>query len=134
MWEKPIRNYEKIQFAELRQTVESRYNELADELSDCYYNCWKHGLAKPFYGYNVQATLEDSKLLFDKLHGLIFHKLEVALCVEAEKPSNQDKPYQEKFRKHIEIRDTLGNIIDTKKDRSLRHIDQLRQEGIELTF
>ena len=69
---KVARNFDKIQFSDLRKKVDPAYNKLHDELSDCYYNYWKKGLSKPFVvesnSYDVQATQKENKTLFDKIH------------------------------------------------------------------
>jgi hypothetical protein len=62
------RNFDGIQFEELRKKVDGRFNDVHDELSDCYYG------GKPFRSYGVLA-----KDRFDRLHGLIWHLHEIAL-------------------------------------------------------
>ena len=64
-WVAPERNYEGIQFAELRHEIESRYNAVHDELTDCYYS----GL--PYKGRMLTKTE------FDQLHAQIFDRLAV---------------------------------------------------------
>lgn len=62
------RNFDGIQFEELRKVVDGKFNDVHDELSDCYYN------RKPFREYGVL-----DKETFDGLHGLIWHLYDVAL-------------------------------------------------------
>ena len=61
MFKKTERNFDNIQFAELRKKVDEKFNDVHDELSECYYD------KKPFRTYGIL-----NKDTFDKLHGLIF--------------------------------------------------------------
>jgi len=76
MFKKSIRNFDNIQDAEIRKLIDKDFNDIHDELSISYYDFWKHGNSNPITingkTYDVQNTLEDSKKLFDKLHGEIF--------------------------------------------------------------
>ncbi|HUV82960.1 MAG TPA: hypothetical protein VMW53_07805 [archaeon] len=72
------RNFSKVQYEEIRRKLDEPFNNLHDELTNCYYQFWKKGLSKPFRGYDVQSTIEESKSLFDELHGLIFENYKVA--------------------------------------------------------
>ena len=55
------RNFDGIQFEEIRKKIDGKYNQMHDELSDCYYN------KKPYQDYGIL-----DKETFDKLHGAIF--------------------------------------------------------------
>ena len=93
------RNYDGIQFEKYRKIVDFKFNQLHDELEDCYYKYWKKGLSKPFQSYDVQATPKESKILFDKLHGLIWHKYTLALNEQHQRTSlvEQCPKYEEFF-------------------------------------
>ena len=112
------RNYDNIQFADIRATIEQPFNNLHDELTNCYYKYWKNGLSKPFKGYDVQATLEASKALFEELHGLIFHELSVAFH-EYNKQLPKDKQIPEAAYdtspvvERIETKEENGKVVTT---------------------
>ena len=114
------RNFEGIQFAELRKVIDPKYNEVHDELTDCYRN------KKPFKNYSVL-----DKETFDKLHGLIFHIRDVEFHEE-----NLKRPEETKYpeSKYNEIRDKNGNIIAKKNELSLQKISQRAVEGLTLTI
>lgn len=119
------RNYDNIQHEELRRKVDPRWTVLHDELSDCYYNFWKKGLNKPFQDYDVQSTLEESKVLFDKLHGLIESRREVALDDEYRKLPEE--------RKTDNMRAYFDNFDDDNKNKVSRIRERvliLKQENI----
>ncbi len=123
------RNYQNVQFGALRKDFDKPYNRLADELSDAYYNFWKKGKSKPWQGYDVQPTPEQSKELFDKLHGLIwhwynvnFHKLNLSLPPEQRIP---EKEYNYVYGPE-------GKVLYKKSEHSKEIIEKLKQEGIQI--
>lgn len=128
------RNRTNIQFAELRAVVDQKFESLHDELSDCYYNFWRIGLPKPFITgvkiYNMGLTPAESKLLFDKLHGLIFHLRDIAFHAE-----NLKQPGNKRIAVALynEVTDESGAVIDTVSARAQRLIDALKAEGVEIT-
>lgn len=83
------RNYNKVHQAKIRLEIEAPFNALHDELEECYYKHWRQGQSAPFFGYDLMGTGEESKVLFDKLHGLIFHCLEI---LKFQKGALTDKP------------------------------------------
>ena len=109
MWKPPKRNFDNIQFEKYRKVVDNKFNDLADELSDCYYNYWKLGNSKPFQKYDVQPTLEESKALFNKIHGLIWLKHEEAIeqehnnTPESKKNTQFTNKLQEKSNKDVDF-------------------------------
>lgn len=114
------RNFEGVQFAELRKTVDAAFNAVHDELSDCYYN------GKPFRTYGVL-----DKATFDKLHGLIFLKREVKFHEENLKlPAAEKIPESE----YNEIRDKDGAVIGKANEKAAQDVATLKAEGIELTI
>jgi len=74
-----VRNFERVQFASLRVKLDPIFNEVHDELSDAYYNFWRQGERKQFLNHNVQRTVEESKALFDLLHGGLWHLYTIGL-------------------------------------------------------
>lgn len=110
-----------------------KYNELHDRLSDCYYTYWQHGESRPFAvgtkTFDVQATPELSKKLFDKLHGLIFHLREIAFHAE-----NLKQPTGKRIAlsKYHDIKDGSGSVVDNTVGIAAREIAKLKAEGIEL--
>jgi len=136
-WKPPIRNFEGVQFEKLRtlklpsgKRFDDIFNQLHDELSDCYYNYWREGKSKPFHGFDVQATKEESKHLFDKLHGLIFYHRDVKFH-----EANMSLPKKERIpeERYDLVRDKAGNVIDKISDRAQRLIDKLSEKGIEIS-
>ena len=77
MWTPPQRNTDKIQYETYRKKIDQKFNDFHDELTIAYYDFWKKGESKPVNAgskiYDVQSTIEQSKALFNKLHGLCFH-------------------------------------------------------------
>lgn len=90
MFKKTERNFDYIQFAELRKQIDSRFNTIHDELSECYYD------KKPFREYGIL-----DKEIFDKLHGLVFMKRDVEIYEENEKQSIPDEEIRDTFDKRI---------------------------------
>lgn len=127
-WTKPRRNWKGIPFEQLRRKVDVKFNAAHDALTDAYYNYWRHGLSKPWRGFDVQATPEDSKALFEKLHGLIFHLREVALYEENMRQPTPDKRL--KVRHDFIEEGRTKPMIQIVRER----IAALRAEGIELSL
>lgn len=116
---KPIkRNWDKIQFSNLRKKVDKKFNDVHDELSACYYD------KKPFRSYGIL-----SKEIFDKLHGLIFTMKEVEFHEENLKQLEKDRIPEEKYN---EIKDKDNVVIDKSSVKALKDIAKLKAEGIEL--
>jgi len=117
MWKPPKRNFNNIQFEKYRRAVDFKFNKLADDLSDCYYNYWKKGLSKPFQEYDVLETVEESKTQFDKLHGLIWleHEEELEKHHERQPKTKKDNNF-EKIKQNKDTRKkNQKNISDFKK-------------------
>ena len=110
------RNFNGVQFEELRKEIDPKYNMVHDELSDCYYD------KKPFRNYGVLT-----KEQFDKLHSLIFQKREVEFHDE-----NLKRPEKYDETKYNDITDKDGNVIGKKVDKAQEKIQELKNEGIEL--
>jgi len=116
MWKPNERNYDNIQFAELRKQIEQPYNDLHDELSDCYYN------KKPFRNYGMLI-----KEQFDTLHALIFDML--AVKFHDENMKREDKYDENTYRYE---RDDTGKIVTDRYKRCKDNINELKQKGFEL--
>lgn len=129
------RNFDNVQFAKLRAQIDGQFNDLHDQLSDCYYNYWKEGKSKPFVrgvnSYDVQASSEESKALFEKLHGLIFMQREIKFHEENLKQPAKDIIPEEKYN---DILDETGQLIGKKNTETIAQINQLKSEGIELSI
>ncbi|MEM2124991.1 MAG: hypothetical protein QXQ53_01175 [Candidatus Methanosuratincola sp.] len=117
-WTPPERNFDGVQFETLRKEVDKRFNDLHDELSDCYYN------HKPFRHYGIL-----SKELFDKLHGLIFLKRDVAFH-----EANLRRPPEERIptEKYDTILNDKGEVVGSRVAEAQTMIDRLKSEGIAL--
>jgi hypothetical protein len=87
------RNYKNVTFSKQRQRIDLEFNVAHDELSDCYYNYWRQGDSKPFTWegktFDVQETQQESKALFDKIHGEIHEKHRLKLIDELEKDKSK---------------------------------------------
>jgi len=133
MWKARKRNLDGIQFEELRKRIDPRFNALHDQLSDCYYNFWEKGLSKPFSVggrmWDVKPTVAESKVLFDKLHALIFHRRDIVFHEENMKQPANKRYSEEKYRY---TRNDLGEIIKDKTQASLDYVEQKRLEGFEV--
>lgn len=126
------RNYKNIRFEDIRRVIDPKYNKLADDLSEAYYNFWKKGLSHPWMGYDVLDSPQKSKEQFDKLHGLIwlwydveFNDYNLSLPPEQRIPLDQ---YEEK-------RDPLtGKLLYNRSEHSLKLIKQMAKEGYVLNI
>lgn len=129
------RNFNNVQFADLREQIDDQFNDLHDQLSDCYYNYWQDGKSKPFISggksYDVQATPDESRVLFDKLHGLIFMHQEVRFHEENLKQPAENRIPEEKYNN---ILDETGQVVGKKNTETIEQINQLKKEGLELTI
>lgn len=114
------RNFDNIQFEELRKIVDAKFNAVHDELSDCYYN------KKSFRECGVL-----DKETFDKLHGLIFLMRDVEFHNENLKQATDKLIPEEKYNLVI---DKDGNVISKKNEDAASKIAELKSEGIELTI
>jgi len=114
----PIRNFENIQFGEFRKTFDIKYNNVHDELTDCYYN------KKPYKTYGIL-----NKKTFDKLHALIFLQRDVDFHQENLKQLSKDRIPEEQYN---DIKDIDGNVIGKKDQEALSKISTLKTDGIEL--
>ena len=126
------RNYGKVQFENLRKEVDPVYTDLHDRLSETYYDFWKKGLDKEVnLGgnlYNRQPTPEESKALFDELHGLIEHKRVQKMNDTNSKKAKKDKDI--KFEEQISrIDETTGK---TGLDISLDKIAEIENKGLRI--
>ena len=123
------RNRDNIQFAGLRKKVDPKFETLHDTLSAAYYDHWKYGNSMPWQSYDVQSTPEESKALFDKLHGLIFHERQVEFHNENLKTSVKDQISEDEYNI---IKDKDGNILGKVSDETDLKIAQLKTEGFEI--
>jgi hypothetical protein len=109
--DRPDRNYEKVEKGDLRIQIEPAFNALHDDLTEAYYQHWKKGESAPWFGYDVQATPEESKALFDSLHGLIFNHLEAQMArAEGEDASEAVAAIHERRKKGVDIKGALAAI------------------------
>lgn len=74
-----------IQFESLRKDIDPPFLALIETLNVAYYQFWKNGRSSPWHGFDVQATPELSKALFDRLHGAIWGAHELAIRDENER-------------------------------------------------
>jgi len=116
-WQPSERNFDNIQFESLRKQIDAKFNDIHDEISDCYYN------KKPFRSYGIL-----DKTTFDKLHGLIFLIRDIQFHQENLKQVTENRIPEEEY-----------NFIDEAKtirktDLAAQTIQALKNEGIELVI
>lgn len=117
------RNRTGILDADLRADVDPIFEALHDALERAYYDHWRHGRSQPWQGYDVQATPEASKLLFDRLHGAIFHHHEIALAdADEARPAGRRRPAHR----------TQGPDGRPKRDVSTAWLADVRRHGITI--
>ena len=119
-YQRPARNFEGIQFAALRKTVDVRFNAVHDELSAAYYD------GTPFRTFGVP-----DKATFDKLHGLIFamydvafHQANLALPVAEQIPASE----------YNEVRDRTGTLLYLKSSQGAALVAARQAEGLVLVI
>jgi len=125
------RNYDNIQFADFRKDFDIRFNELVDELSDCYYNHWKYGESKAFQDYDVQPTREESKKLFDTLQALIWYWYDVEFDRQ-NKLQSPDKQIAEEQYNYVY--NTDGSLNHKKSEKAQAQINILTADGFEINI
>lgn len=126
MFTPPQRNYNNVQAEGLRRKHDAPFTAAHDQLSDAYYNFWKQGnYTKSWRGYkpDQNATQEEAKALFDKLHGYINAKHEIKLYEENE---SDEENFNEKIKHGMEV------VVDgkTRMQRTKDVIASLESEGI----
>lgn len=134
-FEPAIRNFDGVQFESLRRTLDDKINQLHDELSIAYYDYWREGKSYPWQGFDVGTTPEESKVLFDKLHALLFahydnlfHEANMALPVK-------DQINEEEYDIVRGVaKDQPSAIRYRKSERSATTIADRKAEGIEITI
>ncbi|RLG73164.1 MAG: hypothetical protein DRO23_09415 [Thermoprotei archaeon] len=117
------RNTDSIKFEKIRKNIDKKYEDLHDELSDAYYNYWREGASKEWQGHDVQPTLEESKVLFDKLHGLIFLVRDIEFDEENSKLEDDDSGKKK-----------IDSMYEERLDSVKNNIKKLKDEGIEITL
>lgn len=113
-----------IQFDALRQDLDPPFLALVAELEVAYYQHWKLGEPHAFQGFDVQATSEESKALFDKLHGAIWHAHHIAIAGENEK---QGRPYDVETVDEIPDGKAVRRSVEEKKK-----LKDLKAEGMDI--
>ena len=154
------------QWATVREQVDTRFLDLVRSLEDSYYGTaltwdadgsartrsldgWRHGVSHPFVSgakvYDVQLTnellnIEETKTLFDKLHGLIWQHHTVAMV---DQNIADGKPYalmddetveQEISRKPGQAPDEERSRVTklSRKNEAEKRIDDLQRAGLEI--
>lgn len=127
------RNFDGVQFENLRRTLDHRLNQLHDELSAAYYDHWRQGKSQPFQSFDVQATPEESKALFDKLHALIFAHYDILFHEANLAQPVQDRIDEEKYDVVRGKKKGDKTIRYRKSERAVTMIAERAAEGIEIT-
>lgn len=79
-WTAPTRNFTGVQFADLRKTIDEKFNSFHDALSEHYYSERDLPLLKKskfLYGGHDYGRLTEKR--FNRLHGLCFNLQQLAL-------------------------------------------------------
>lgn len=132
-WTPPVRNFNGVQFSELRQTLDQKFNDVHDRLTKAYYDgevFTQNDLTVDF-GKMKKTDPTVAKETFDKLHGLIFlirdvafHEANKARDVKSKIPAEQ----------YNFIYDNDGVVIGRKSDVASAEIEKLKNSGIELVI
>lgn len=139
-------NRDRIRHKVVRDSLDLRFEDAHNELSEAYYGKddgsggliegWRHGTSAPWQGFDVQATLTESKTLFDALHGLIwthydvdFHTANLALPVDQRIP---EREYNIIFEKDDEGRTV--NVGRRKHTEAQTRIDAQAALGRTITI
>ena len=105
-----------VQFDSVRKVVDAKYLAEANALSDAYYNFWKKGLSKTWRGFDKAQNAAASKTLFDRLHGMIWHKHTLAVIAEN---TRQGNPYEADGGRSTESQAWLdANLSNQEKTRT----------------
>ena len=115
------RNYNRIQFENLRRVIDHKYNQVHDELSDCYYN------KKSFRTYGIL-----NKETFDKLHGLIFLERDIEFHSENMKRPENEKYPEEQYNNIVD--EKTHEVIGKRTDKTVQKIQSLKDAGLELNI
>lgn len=134
-----VRNYDNIQFADLRRVVDPQYGEFHDQLTAAYKDggTFKHIWLKQWdypmeidFGALKATNSTEAKALFDELHALQDWKRQEKFHNENMKLSGTEHIPEEKYNI---IRDIDGNIIGKKSDEILTKVNALKaNKGLEL--
>lgn len=133
------RNFDNIQFANLRKSVDPQYNDFHDELSSAYYNgtVFKHPWLKQ-WGYPKEIDFGalkisnpvEARALFEEIHGLQDWERQKKFHDENIKLPEADRIPEEKYNI---IYDVNGKAVGKKSDEVLAKINTLRtNKGFEL--
>lgn len=120
-WVGPKRNWEGIQFEQLRRQVDPKFNQAHDALSKAFYE------GQPFIWKGKNWGVLD-KELFDKLHGLIFELRGLAFHLANKKQAPEEQIPEEQYNEARREDRTVEKLTDRAKER----IEELKAEGIEL--
>lgn len=134
-----VRNFDNIQFASLRQSVDPLYNDFHDQLGAAYYDgtAFKHPWLKQ-WGYPIEIDFgalkasdpASAKNLFDEIHGLQDWERQKKFHDENMKLPEASRIPEEKYNI---IYDETGNAIGKNSDEILAKINTLRaNKGLEL--
>lgn len=119
---KEDRNFESIEFSELRKVVDPQFNACHDELSDCFYNKREFIWRGKSYG-----ILEKNQ--FDKIHGLIFLQRTLAFHAANQKQGQEKRIPEEKYNHN---KNAEGQNCKRPTEAAAEEIQKLKQEKIEI--
>ncbi len=159
---RPYPSVSKAQWASVRAKVDARFHDIVRSLEDSYYGTaltwdgegltktraadgWRDGVSHPFVTgprtYDKEPTLAENKLLFDKLHGVIWMHYTVAM-VDQNIADGNPHPRMDEETQDVEKGRVPGQASDevrfrvvtlSRKAIAQQKIDELGIEGIEVT-
>ena len=134
------RNYDRVKHEALRRVIDDRFNQMHDDLEEAYYGPrdgngrfvpgtgWRNGLSSPWLGFDVQVTPSLSKVLFDRLHGMLWQFYTLVFHEENLKQaepfkSNEYDTYREQNDAGARIGPTLSRVGEMKTTIQARSVD-----------
>lgn len=113
------RNMDGIRHEALRKKVDELFYDLHDELTDAYYNHWRHGDSFTWHGIDLSQR-GNPKRAFDILHGLVY-KLYAIVFYEVNQLDPDGGIPEEEFNVHRRDPET-GAIIEWKHENARQWI------------
>ena len=124
----PVRNFDGIQYEELRRQIDWKYNEADDALSKAYYEGTKFTWKGKDYGIL-------NKEIFDKLQAMLWARYEIMFHEENLKQTKKilESEYNEICTEYIESEETRTcKTIKKKNIKALEKINEFKNENIDI--
>ena len=115
------RNYDSIQFEELRKQIDYTYSKAHDALSAAYYEEYEFVWNGKNYGILDKETFDKLQTMLWARYEVLFHQENVKRGIYSESDYN-------------DILDKNGNIVGKKTDKALKRIQELQNQGIDINL